>query len=143
MSYAFSKRFAMEFSLRRDIYSGKISNSLSGGSSKMEGITTQLAALFYGGPYESSWMGTWRPYGLAGLGYRTIEGDLDYPVESFEPALGGVLGIGILKGSFDFRLGYNYYQHAADSKSAGYTGSGDDLDTSGISFEMAYHFSIF
>ena len=86
-------------------------------------------------------MGKWRPYGLAGIGYRTIDSDLDYPVTSYEPAFGGVLGIGMLKGKWDFRLGYSFFKHEADSTKEGYTGSGDELDTSGIYFEFAYHFA--
>jgi opacity protein-like surface antigen len=136
VSYAFSTRWALEFSLRRDFYSGEISNSISGSSSKLEGITANLGALFLGGPYGEAW----RPYALAGLGYRTLDGELDYPVTSYKPAIGAVLGIGMLKGKWDFRLGYSFFKHDADSTLEGYTGSGDELDTSGIYLEVAYHF---
>ena len=77
---------------------------------------------------------------MAGIGYRTIDGDLDYPVTSYKPAIGGVLGIGMLKGKWDFRLGYSFFKHDADGTQEGYTGSGDELDTSGIYLEVAYHF---
>jgi hypothetical protein len=102
VSYAFSTRWVMEFSLRRDFYSGKISNSVSGSSSKLEGITTNLSVFYRGGSYTWSWLGEWRPYGMAGIGYRTLDGDLDYPVTSYKPAIGAVLGIGMLKGKWDF-----------------------------------------
>jgi len=140
LSYLFSNHWAMELSVRRDFYSGEISNSLSGSSSKLEGITTNLAVFYRGGSYTWSWLGEWRPYGMAGIGYRTLDGDLDYPVTSYKPAIGAVLGIGMLKGKWDFRLGSSFFRHDADSTKEGYTGSGGKLDTSGIYLEIAYHF---
>jgi len=138
-SFAVTRRFSLELSLRRDFFSGSSSGAQSDGSSTLEGLTTQLGSLFFWGPYGKNW----RPYGLAGIGYRILQGDLNYPVTSYAPAFGPVLGVGVLKGNLDMRLGYSYFMHDPDSTQSGYNASGDELETSGIFIEIGYHFLSF
>jgi hypothetical protein len=83
-----------------------------------------------------------RPLVFAGVGYRIIESDLDFPVSGYDPAVGLLIGAGVQKGNVEFRLGYGAYQHDAGSSKAGYD-AGDPLDTSGIALELTYRFQLF
>jgi hypothetical protein len=142
-SYGFSQHFSVELSISNEYYSGSIENSLSGDSSDMSGYTIALSGVYYAREYNPRWLGALRPMVLAGVGYRIIESDLDYPVDEYKPGVGFLIGTGIQKGNLELRLGYGYFLHDADGADSSYSSSDDQLDTSGISLEVTYRFNIF
>jgi hypothetical protein len=83
-----------------------------------------------------------RPLVLAGLGYRIIDSDLDFPVSGYDPGWGFLIGTGFQKGNVEVRLGYGFFKHDADGAKKGYSAD-DELDTSGVSLEISYRFNIF
>ena len=142
-SYGFSERFSLELSISNENYSGTIDNSLSGDSSEMSGYTIALSGVYYAREYTPRWLGALRPMVLAGVGYRIIESDLDYPVDGYKPSVGFILGTGIQKGNLELRLGYGFFLHDADGADSSYSSSDDQLDTSGVALELTYRFNIF
>jgi hypothetical protein len=144
-SYDFSKLMSLEFSFRRDFYSGTVRNSPTGDSSDLTGYTICLTPLLNGKFRKTKWLGTWKPFLRAGIGYRIIENDLDYPVSNYSPAIGPLVGVGIQWDKVRLLLDYSDFKHNADDIDKDYSASGatDDLDTSGFSFEFCYLFSVF
>ena len=69
-----------------------------------------------------------RPLVLAGVGYRYIDADIDFPVSGYDPALGFSIGTGFQKGNVEVRLSYCYFEHDADGPEKGYSAD-DQLDT--------------
>lgn len=142
-SYGLSDTFSVELSLSSELYSGTVENSISDGDSKMTGYTFMLSGVYYAKEYHPRWIGAMRPLVLGGLGYRIIQSDLDYPVSGYEPGLGVLIGTGIQKGSWEFRLNYGFFTHNAKGAEEDYSSADEKLDTSGIAFEISYRFNIF
>jgi len=142
-SYGFSEHFSVELSISNEYYSGSVDNSLSGDDSDMTGYTIALSGVYYAREYAPRWLGPLRPMVLAGVGYRIIESDLDYPVDGYKPGVGFLIGTGIQKGDLELRLGYGFFLHDADGADSAYSSADDQLDTSGISLEVTYRFNIF
>ncbi len=142
-SYGLSDNFSVELSFAGDFYSGTVKDSLSDGDSNLSGYTFSLSGVYYMKEYNPKWIGAIRPLVLAGFGYRIIAGDLDYPVSGYEPGVGFLIGAGIQKNDWEFRLGYGSFLHDAKDPEEAYSSAGDQLDTSGIALEISYRFNIF
>jgi len=142
-SYEFSDRFSVELGIALDFYGGSVTQSQSGDSSNLSGYTTLLNAVYCGKDISLPWIGKWRPLALAGIGYRIIDANLDYPVSDYKPGFGLVVGVGARKGNLEVRVGYGNFSHDPDGEEEGYSSTEDVLDTSGISFEISYGFEIF
>jgi len=141
-SYGFSDNFSAELTFSGDFYSGNIKNSLSDDGSKLSGYTFSLSGVYYAKEYHPVWIGAMRPLVLAGVGYRIIDADLDFPVSGYKPGVGFSIGTGFQKGNLEVRLSYGFFKHDADKPEKGYSAD-DQLDTSGVSLEISYRFNIF
>ena len=136
LSYDLSRWFALELGGRYDFYSGTLSGASSGGSEDLNGYTVHLGALVY---FNDS---GWRPLLMAGYGYQIIDSSLVFPFEKYKPAYGPVAAVGLQKGDFEFRVGYNSFTHDPEGSQQGVSAAdaADPLDTSSISFEIRYRF---
>ncbi len=141
-SYGVSDNFSVELTFAYDFYSGNIKNAPSGDDSTLNSYTFSLSGVYYAKEYNPRWIGAMRPLVLAGIGYRYIDADLDYPVSGYDPAMGFSIGTGFQKGNVEVRLSYAFYKHDADRPKDGYSAD-DKLDTSGIALEISYRFNIF
>jgi hypothetical protein len=141
-SYGFSDNFSVELTFAGDFYSGNIKNSPSDDDSKMSGYTFTLSGVYYAKEYNPRWIGAMRPLMLAGVGYRYIDADIDYPVSGYKSAMGFSIGTGFQKGNMEVRLSYAYFKHDADGPEKDYSAD-DQLDTSGVALEISYRFNIF
>ncbi|MDA9762036.1 hypothetical protein N9C84_03090 [Desulfobacterales bacterium] len=140
-SYEFSDNFSVELTFAYDFYSGNIKNSPSDDDSSLNSYTFSLSGVYYAKEYNPRWIGTMRPLVIAGIGYRYIDADLDFPVSGYDPAMGFSIGTGFQKGNVEVRLSYAFYKHDADGPEDG--SADDQLDTSGIALEISYRFNIF
>ncbi len=141
-SYGFSDNFSAELTFSGDFYSGNVKNSPSDDGSKLSGYTFSLSGVYYAKEYHPVWIGAMRPLVLAGVGYRIIDADFDFPVSGYKPGVGFSIGTGFQKGNMEVRLSYAFYKHDADGPEKGYSAD-DQLDTSGVSLEISYRFNIF
>ncbi|MFC1877149.1 Ig-like domain-containing protein [Thermodesulfobacteriota bacterium] len=141
-SYGFSDNFSVELTFSGDYYSGNVKNSPSDDGSKLSSYTFSLSGVYYAREYNPVWIGTMRPLVLAGVGYRIIDADLDFPVSGYKPGVGFSIGTGFQKGNVEVRLSYGFFKHDADGPKKGYSAD-DQLDTSGVALEISYRFNIF
>lgn len=141
-SYYIKEDLAIETGLNYDPYKWELTRSLSGKSSSVHGFTFVIGPKQYWENHLIPYFKDSRFFAQFGIGYKILDITLDSYVEDYDSALGGQISIGIERKKFDFRIGYNYFKHDVGNVSNNFVvnSSNDELDLSGLFFDITYSF---
>ncbi len=133
LAYAFDRNWSLEVAARYDWYSWELEPSMTYlRESQFRGWSLSLAPTYY---FD---LKGWRPFVQAGLLYRMLDGELDYPVARYKSAPGVELAAGLqLADSWELRTGLNWSRHAPERRLAF---RADDLELWGGFFDISYRF---
>jgi hypothetical protein len=121
IGYSWSGQLSSELDLRWDAYRWGVDNTAGDGQSSFWSYTVATGLAYLFASRDLGFLGRVRPVAKAAVGLRFPDADLDAPVRDYDPGPGFELSAGLLKGNFDWRLGYSCYRHPAGDRQSSAT----------------------